>query len=459
MQLRDFLKPSLRIAGWSIAGVFALSLIWLAANRLFDARLDPRRDAFVKSADGEIQDAKNMAIGIAGLAAPRGADSMKHGAEIKKLYEQHAPWSDIRLKIFGPDELKLTVESEQVSCWMDPDWPGPKGCLPFEKAPQVLAENREILGRYKALYKLDRHVTFRYLDKNLIPLTKLIVAEMRLDMRNGKHEAAYAKWREHFRFTRNHLRGEDDWVGKAIGLVNFGMSLSVIEDLLVKQPSLARSHFDELLDLLRPEGIEMINPSGVVRTQYLHLEYFFEAPNARPEFEDSIDWLARKLGQRNRIQNRYLAYSMDHLTALRQPWSNLRDELAKSIDHHLGFGWEDLIDPVGSLFLSRNVGWQIKLVSLLRQAYISDGNLRLATLVVRMSREKVKDGDIPVFLAGVGPELYDPFARKPMHWDPKNGRIYFVSNDDGCSIAPFRVPVWDVKSARKPAKLTEWTIC
>jgi len=76
-----------------------------------------------------------------------------------------------------------------------------------------------------------------------------------------------------------------------------------------------------------------------------------------------------------------------------------------------------------------------------------------------MSHDGVKDQEIQAFIAGVGPELYDPFSNEPMKWDPKNGRIYFTSSDDGCSIAAFRVPVWDAKSRRKPPKQADWTIC
>jgi hypothetical protein len=458
MRAGNFLKLSVRILAWGAGFLVLIALIWFTANRLFDAHLDPRLDAFLHSADS-VPDAKNMAIGIAGLGAPRGTDFMKFGAEIKKLHE-HAAWPDIRRKFHGPDELKLTVESARIDCWIDPDWPGSKDCLPFENVPQVLAENREILERYKALYKLGRYVSVGQPFSDLIPLTKLAVAEMRLDMRNGNYEAAYAKWRDQFRFTGNYLRGQDDWVGKAVGLVDLGMSFSVIESLLVKQPSLARAHFDELLQLLQPEGIEMINPVALAREQNARLDYFFKSSySPNPEFEDTIDRLAWKLGQPNRVRNRYFAYSEDLVTVLRQPWAEMSSHLARTIDQHTSFGWEYLIDPFGSLAVLNSIQWQSKLRTILRQIYISGGKLRLATLVVRATHDKVRDEDIPVFLANAERGLYDPFSEKPMQWDARNGRIYFLSGDDQCSIAAFRVPVWDAKSKRRPPKEVAWSIC
>jgi hypothetical protein len=122
-------------------------------------------------------------------------------------------------------------------------------------------------------------------------------------------------------------------------------------------------------------------------------------------------------------------------------------------------GFDFVIDPFGSLLFVRSIYWQNKLTSLLRQVHISDGKLRLATLVVRAAHDEVKDTDIPAFLAKTAPELYDPFSNKPMQWDAKNGRIYFLSGDDKCSITPFRVPVWDAKSGRRSPKQTDWAIC
>jgi hypothetical protein len=64
----------LRIIIWSVAGIAAILLLWFAANRLFDERPDPRREAFLTSAEGVVPDAENLAIGIAGLGAQERSD-------------------------------------------------------------------------------------------------------------------------------------------------------------------------------------------------------------------------------------------------------------------------------------------------------------------------------------------------------------------------------------------------
>lgn len=462
MRFGGVIKVCGRILAWVIGCFFVLTLLWLAANRLLDERPDPQRDAFLRPGSG-VPDAENLAVGIAGLGAPSGTDFMAFGAEVKKLYEARAAWPDIQRKIHGPGELKLSVESAQILCWVDPEWGGWTGfkeCLSFDEAPKILADNRELLERYKTLYGLDRNAGFGFLDRDLIALTKLAVAETRLDMRRGRHEAAYAKWSEHFRFTRNYLHGQGTWVSRAVGMVDLGLALAVIEDLLVTRPSLARIHSAELLEVLRPEGVGLIDPEGTARAEYMELERFFETPYTEiEEFPDTLGWLAWKLGQRNHTLNRYLAYSIDYTEVLRRPWTELPGALSSLHDRSMSPGWRDVIDPFGYALLRISTDWQRKPPEMLRQAYILDGKLRLATLVVRIARDRIKDEDIPAFLEKAVPELVDPFSNQSMRWDEKNGRLYFVNSDDGCGITPFRVPVWDAHSGRRMPKHADWRIC
>ncbi len=125
--------------------------------------------------------------------------------------------------------------------------------MPFARAPEVLKRNRELLERYKLVQKLPANFNTRFWQSILINMTYLSVAEMRLDMHAGNYEVAYVKWRDQFRFARAYLRGRDTWIGKMIGLVIVGLSLPMLEDLLVKNPQLARAHANELLEVLRPE--------------------------------------------------------------------------------------------------------------------------------------------------------------------------------------------------------------
>jgi len=456
-----FLRVFGRFAAYTLAGVLVIALIWFAANRLFDEKPDPLRVAFVSPPEEPLSDDQNIAVGILGLSAPRDADFLKFGAHIKDLYDRRVPSVEIQRELHGPDELRLSATHEEINCWMDPENYKPKGCLPFDRAPEVLKRNRELLERYKLVQKLPANSNTRFWQSILIDMTYLSVAEMRLDMQAGNYEAAYAKWRDQFRFVRTYLRGADTWVGKMIGLVIAGVSLPILEDLLLKKPRLARDHASELLEVLRPGGIEAFNLSSSMRADYLQVDAFLRGPAPEVDpFLDTLDRFALKLAQQERFGNRYARYSQDYIRALRRPWPELEGELQRLRGEWVeSFGWRDFIDPFGRVLFVRNVNWQLKPNTTLQQMYIVDGRLRLATLVVRMLGAGVRDKDISAFLEEADSRLKDPFTGKPMSWDLEHGRIYFASPDYKCLINYVRVPVLDPRSGRLPPKMSDARIC
>ncbi len=450
-----------RIVLWTLAGFVVIVVIWFAANRLFDEKPDPQRAAFVFPPEEPLPDDKNIAVGILGLGAPRGTDFLEFGAHVKELYDRRAPGAEIQRELHGTNELRLSATHDEIRCWIDPENYKQKDCLPFDKAPDVLKQNRELLERYKRIQKLPANANTRFFQSILLDLTNLSVAEMRLDMQAGNYEAAYAKWRDQFRFARTYLRGRDTWVGKMIGLVIAGSSLPVLEDLLVKKPQLARAHADDLLEVLRPEGIEAFNLSSSMRADYLEIDAFLRGsfPESDP-FLDTIDRLAQKLVQKERFGNRYARYSQDYIRALHRPWPESVEELQRLRGEYVeSFGWKDLVDPFGWVLFARHVRWQVKSTSMLQQMNIVDGRLRLATLVVQMLNSGVRDRDISAFLERADSRLKDPFTGKPMIWDSEHGRIYFVSADYKCLINYIRVPVLDPRSGRLPPKVTDGRIC
>ena len=456
-----FLRALGRLAAYIFGGALVIVLIWFAANRLFDEKPDPLRVVFVSPPEEPLSDDQNIAVGILGLGAPRGTDFLKFGAHMKDLYDRRVPNAEIQRELHGPDELRLSVTHEEIDCWVDPENYRSKGCLPFERAPEVLRENRELLGRYKAVQRLPANVNTRFWLSILMDLTRLSLAEMRVDMHAGNYEVAYAKWRDQFRFARAYLRGRDTWIGKMIGLVIVGLSLPVLEDLLVKKPQLARAHANELLEVLRPDGIESLNLVSSMRAEYLNLDAFLRGPlpESNPYLE-TIDRLAHMLAQRERFGNRYAGFSRDYIGALQKPWPELEGELQRLRGEYVeSFGWRDFIDPFGRFLFVRNVNWQLKVDTTLQQMYIVDGRLRLASVVVRMVNSGIRDKDISAFLERADSRLKDPFTGRPMTWDSEHGRIYFVDADYKCRINYFRVPVLDPRSGRLPPKVTDATIC
>jgi hypothetical protein len=448
------IRALVKIVAWAVGALLSVILVWFIANRLLDPRPSPERKALSASTNARIEDSGNAAVGILGITAPKGSDFIQHGIWVKALYAANAPNAEIQEMVRGPKALRPTVEGNQVTCWLDPDWTSFKDCLPFDKAPAVLAENQELLERYKKLYALGHYSAedIYYNDAYLV-LVRLAIAEIHVDLRKGNYEAAYRKWQRQFQFVKRNLRGTDTWVGKAIGLVAMGMTVPVLDSLLVANPNLAKAHAAELYEVLRPEGIAAFDPDGIVRAEFKLLNKVLEHPPVQhPEYgTDRLHWLAFYLGQKNRILNRYAVVAPEYAAALRLPWSEMEKEFIRVREKYLyPSAWEFVLDPFGSLFFLQFMEGQLKAREMLRQMHITDGRMRLATLLIRLINADVGDRDIPQFLAAADPRFFDPFTATPAHWDPKDRKIYFVDPTDKCTVGSwFRVR--DVKRAHRPS--------
>jgi len=273
---------------------------------------------------------------------------------------------------------------------------------------------------------------------------KMSLADMHLDLDRRDHESAYRKWRDQMGLTRAALSGPDTWVGKAVGLVAFGITLPFLENLLLADRNIAKRHANELRGLLQSPGIDAINPEGLIRAEYAMLQTALDLPpRENPEWPPSVlDSLTFHLAQRNRVLNRYYAFARDYLVSLRLPWDRYDKETDRLREMHVfSSGWDFAIDPFGTVLMARYLDGELKAREMLREVHRANGRLRLATLVVRVVKESVGDNEIPRFLASADLELYDPFSGNPMQWDQKERKIFFPDPRDRCShYAYVRVP-------------------
>lgn len=452
-----------RAVAWLLLMLVAVIVVWFAANRLLDASPSPLQKALLVSTDHHVEDSQNIAVGMLGLTAPKGSDFIQYGVQIKALHAANAPMARIQELVRKSGALRPTVDGRQVTCWLDPDWTVFQDCLPFEKAPAVLAENKELLDRYRTLYTLGHYAAADiYYDDAFLTLVRLVIAQIHLDLRNGKYETAYRKWQKQLRFARGNLRGTDTWVGKAIGLVAIGMTLYPLDSLLVASPNLARVHAAELYELLLPEGIAAYDPEGIVHAEFRFLGKALDrAPISLPEYGmDRSHWLAFHLGQRNRILNRYAAFAPEYAASLWLPWAEIEKESARLRERYVYPGaWEFALDPFGSLFLAEYIEGQLRGREMRRQMHVIDGKLRLAILLVQLINENIRDGDVSRFLANASPEFFDPFTATPAHWDSKDRKIYFLDPRDKCMVESwFRVR--DLNRRWRPSSsVVEMTAC
>ena len=437
-----------KLTAWLLAGVLVLVAVWYLVNRTLEPKID---DALVSAE--RIPDAENAGVALLGLTAPSGADFMEYGSRVKALYEANAPYSRILDELKGAKTLHPTAESEQASCWLDPDWPVSDKCPPFAKVRDAVRSNQELLDRLRQVYSLHRYAGSEWQLRSVyLTLIKLSVADIQWDLRQGAHAEAYRKWREQFRFVRMTVRGTDTWVGRAVGLVAMGVTLSTLKNLLNADPDIARRHAAELYELLRPSGVAAFGPEGIVRGEYAVLKrWLSRLEEDEPSSDDRLDWLVKRLGQKNRILNRYARFAPEHARAMRLPWKDLHGEYQRLREkYYEPQAWEFFVDPFGSVFFAEHVDSQLKIREFVRQMHYLDGKLRLATLALQQINAGVRDDGMVEFLAAAGPELRDPFSGQPMQWDPKDRKIYMTDPNERCLVmAWFRLPA--LRGAPRPS--------
>lgn len=420
---------------------------WFAANRLLDEAPAAGRDEFLVSPLDDIPHRQNIAIGLLGLSAPRGADFIDYGSGIADLY-RIASYAQIGALIRGPDTLHTSVDPLRNFCWLYAFRTEATGCLPFEQTPQVLETNAELLRRFRSLQQMHRFSDIHgYSNVEYIDVTRLAVADILVHLAQGEHDIAYRKWRDQLGFAINIVTGSGGLLAKTSGRIIFHNTLVLLDDILAASPGLARRYASELERLLRVDGIRDFNLDGILRADYAGLKRALDyPPPSAGGYRDRLRWLAFHFGQEQRILNRYLAFARDYAELLQQPLDGFDDGLARLLDKHMHPPLRDwLIDPFGTLFLYEYMRDQRYIGELLVPLHAIDGELRLAALLVQITLARPRDDEIPAFIAAAGPNFHDPYRQDSMKWDAGTRTIYFPSRTDSC-VARRSFRVVDVAS-------------
>jgi len=224
-----------KFALWVLVTLVAVVGLWVALNRFLDESPHNNRVATLETRQARIPESQNIAVGVIGLLAPRGSDFIQHGSMLKAMYESNTPYRQILEAMNGASSLQPTIESHDLYCWLDGTGLDPASCIPFDEAPEILQQNAELLRRFRSLQSLESYSNlFALTNSEIITIARLNLADIRLDLENGKSEEAFQKWKGQLRMTRAMLRGADTWIGKAISLVVFGLTYPSLEEILIR---------------------------------------------------------------------------------------------------------------------------------------------------------------------------------------------------------------------------------
>ena len=193
---------------------------------------DAGRETFYATSLQPIPDNENIAIALAGLSAPAGADIIKHGRFVANTTWQKLKDGEAKKIIDAAGKLEFFGTSDELECWIPSAEPyTKKKCASAGRIKTILAENKLLLTRYKSMYNMPSWQGVSGNGQYIINLNKLISAEIMLDLANGDADSAYTKWRDNHLFISRVLKQDGTMIERAIFLVVDGINLASIENI------------------------------------------------------------------------------------------------------------------------------------------------------------------------------------------------------------------------------------
>jgi hypothetical protein len=404
-----------------IAALVVVMLSSACASLPPEEPLDPAWQAFV--AQPAIPDDQNIAIGLAGLDAPRGTDFMAFGRKA------HAKFFDSALIDFAaairppPDRLDFVGREENIECWLDDEAPvgNYRECVKAARVHALFAENEEIFRRYATIRKLTRYAGHME-GPSLISLNRLICAANTVDVQAGKGELAYQRWRENHEFLQRIAKVDANWVPTAIHLVVHGLSFNSLEIILHHDPGIIDRHYDELQALIAPMPLGGYDPNAIMRAELRMLDKLIDR-------SDLQQWISPNL-----FRNRLLRYANEAIAIASTPAKQIMDRSkALNIKFQSDANWQSLVaripqSAVGARELAEGLPFSFELARSMRD---KEARLRLLTLRLYAAKNRVADNDMPVFLQQSGSALLNPYTNQPMRWDAAKRVIYYEDIPNG----------------------------
>jgi hypothetical protein len=391
---------------------------WLALVVYHDESPDAGRDKFYATNQAKIPDNQNLAVAISGLNAPKGADIYKHGRLVVDtfLFDQLKA-GESRYIIDAASTLVFVGKSDEFDCWYGyAVEKTAENCASPERIKTLLTENNELLNRYKSLYSLANwQGVSGGGGQSVLNLNRLVAADVKLNVDEGKPEIAYQKWRDNFVFINHILSADNTSIERAIFLVTDGFSLYSLEYLLLKSPEVGVAHIDELNILLKPSGLEKYNLNGMLRGEY-------KLVNNKLLSNSKTTFLHTEY-----IRNRLYRAHRDFLNSVLKPPSSYKQSQSEFHKRYaVPQGLMDLnwLDPYNDALSSMLTSGFIRSFPLIESMHLKNAQIKLLNLSLKIRQLKIADADIQAFLNQAGADYKNPFTNQPMRYDAAKKVIF-----------------------------------
>jgi hypothetical protein len=384
-----------------------------------DAALSQAANALLNQPQKPIADKDNVTLALYGLQAPLNADSTSYGRALKSAFENGESLKD-KESVLGvlpfslPDEIRCWVGALDVPRSDKPD------CASADRLEKILRESVH-LQRYRALQKLsgvESELPAR--AQQIIDLQKLHTADVMLDMEQGRVEIAYQKWRDNHVFLAKMSSAGGAWLSVAINLVNEGLSLALLDDLLKAAPTLARSHHAEIIQLMSTSAMQRYDMQKIMAAEMKFLQgntknIFSDAGLYKPNFAAH---LVRPFINENYLLNNYADYATQFLATTSKN-SNVPTALnqVREQNTHVSLSSIDFLNPVNSVLGKKWIADGNKTVELFNSMQNKESLQRLNILRLQIARDGIADENIPMYLKTLPKTLLNPFDQTSAVWD------------------------------------------
>ena len=383
---------------------------------------DAGRDEFYANSQSNIPDNQNIAIALAGLNAPAGADMIKHGRFVADTL--HKTQSDVDAKkiIAAVGQLGFVGMFDELECWIpSTEQYVDEKCASAERVKLLISKNKELLTRYKSMYNMPNWRGVSGNGKYVIDINRLISAEIMLDLANGDAHSAYTKWRDNHVFISRVLKQDGTMIERAIFLVVDGINLISLENILFKSPEISITHFEELNRLLHANKLERYNLKSMLRADYMFITD--EMSKSRQSLKDV------KTLNMDFFKNRFYRYHLDFLSRAQMPpstFDNSSIEMANKYKFGANIFKYDWLNPLQSALTNILISGQLNGFLLVKSMHSKVALIKLLNLSINIRQQKIPEAEMQTFLNNAGSEYNSPFNNKPMQLDVTKNVIYFI---------------------------------
>ena len=410
-----------------------------------DEALDAGFDAFYSIKQKKVADRTNAAVGLAGINAPKGVDIFSFGraeidqakkdAELAATYSINASFSKPtstplkKKEVTGGLRFEASdTERECLQALSNASAIQPHAeCASTKVVHALWSKNALLLARYHAISQLPHFQGDFSNGQVLLDMSKLIAADIYLEVERGNTEAAYRKWKSNHQFMRLVKGSEGTWVEKAIFLIAEAFSLNSIELILHSDRRIAAKRADELLQLLKPTGIAYWNVPAIFRTDYVLL------------MEPLITALGNINQPTNFIRNRFIrsanafvAASQAHPSVVGERIEKVQaaypyqPQFTKELAEKTKLTPSEALQLTNKLFLVVLIPQTLRGKELVVAFHQREERSRALSLAVMITQKNISDKNVANFLATVDHAYRSAFTDKPFEWVADQRLIRFV---------------------------------